>query len=184
MRWVLGIGVCLFAVGYFSDQCFAEDSVTKFSALQKRLRMEANIEQKLQHTGLVFVDCSTINKEELDKQATTSPTYSQWIYNGVYTWTVMPAAGGSCVYLRSPEDRGLTQIEAQSLYVSRTLPLPLDSNTPSDDQSVPPGINERPARQILKSDVGPTRIPSSIDGVQPESTSETGSETKPTEKKN
>ena len=49
---------------------------------------------------------------------------SQWIYNGMYSWGVIPLAEGTCVYLQRPEHRGLIREEGQVLLSASRLPFP------------------------------------------------------------
>lgn len=61
-----------------------------------------------------LVDCSWVDPDALD----TDPGavgLAQWIYTTMYSWALVSMNGGTCVFVRIPERRGLSRADAQIL---------------------------------------------------------------------
>lgn len=52
---------------------------------------------------------------------------SQYIYNGVYSWSVLPTANGFCVRLFLPFNRPLAMDEARDLLVASRMEFPVNA---------------------------------------------------------
>jgi hypothetical protein len=53
---------------------------------------------------------------------------SQYIYNGVYSWSILPTANGFCVHLFLPFNRPLAVDEARDLLVGSRMEFPVDAS--------------------------------------------------------
>lgn len=115
-----------------------------FDLLLQKVRSEpdpkasAEIAEKL-------VDCSYLG-EDADKETELQGSeYTQWIYNGLYVWRLIPADDGACVYLSIPEKRGLDIEDAVALLIAhnREFPFP-NEDSPSNPVGPDPNAIQGP----------------------------------------
>lgn len=110
----------------------AAEQTTPFQALTRAVGDRLIPVEKLAPN---LMDCSQVSVAELERREGASSM--QWIYNGMYKWGeiplgVTPMGGGTCIYLKSPEHRGLTREEGQVLLSASRLPFPVTANSDHD----------------------------------------------------
>lgn len=97
--------------------------VSQFQQLQSKVAELQRI-RNVQPELLPIDDCSHVPVQAL-RDASEGRGLSQWIYNGMYQWVWADLPQGHCLYMRSPEDRGLTAAEASSLLAASRMEFPI-----------------------------------------------------------
>lgn len=99
-----------------------------------------------------FVDCSRTGVDDLERLSTGGAL--QYIYNAMYQWKSIYTPNGRCVYLVSPENRGLTSIEATALMTASGMEFPVPPEPPSSDANAvhvrPFGEDKMPVVDLSK----------------------------------
>ena len=73
-----------------------------------------------------LADCSTMARKTLQDLSAAAPgTNLQWINGTGYGWQIFALTTGRCVYLATPEGRGLSRSEARVFLSATQLPFPV-----------------------------------------------------------
>lgn len=128
---------CAMAGTLFITVNVSAQPVSQFQQLQAKVSELQRI-RNIQPELLPIDDCSQVPVQAL-RDASEGRGLSQYIYNGMYQWVWADVPQGHCLYLRSPEDRGLTAAEASSLMAASRMefPVPPDPPKPEGDPVKP-----------------------------------------------
>lgn len=95
--------------------------------------------------GVPWVDCADVPEAELAVLARPLSAHLQWIKDAMYQWYRLPLRNGECIYVASPDARGLTRAEARLFIAATQLEFPVENPqthevTRCEDAAPPPAF--------------------------------------------
>ena len=118
VKTMVGLAGFVFFVASASEQ-----QPSLFLNLQAKVR-ELQKASAVELVILPVVDCSQEPVTVLES-ASRGGGLSQYIFNSMYQWEVVEVAEGRCFYLKQPENRGLTTVEASILNAASGMEFPV-----------------------------------------------------------
>jgi hypothetical protein len=137
----------LLALGAANSLAQAPDSRAEtFAALRaevQTLKLSAPAEKRA-----VFAEV-TRDLTECDKgPLNIEGERTQYIYNDVYAWAILPTSGGFCVHLVQPMYRPLSLSEASDLLVASRMEFPVDAQVQPSADAIEPQMGRGFGKEV------------------------------------